>query len=177
MNRRMFLTAVGGDFFAAPPAGRVLRLGLPYGIKPKFDPGSNPVDRALVDGLRAQGYEPGCNIIFEFRSAEGHPERLSDLAAELVQLKVDVLVTSPTAPTLAAQGATKTIPIVMVGVADPVGAGIVASLAYPGGNITGVSVNAADVTCPLCSEDLDAPSLLASLRSRTVWSNSAMATR
>jgi putative tryptophan/tyrosine transport system substrate-binding protein len=105
MNRRVFLSAVTGGLLAAPlaaaapPAGKVLRLGLLYGIKPKFDPGSNPVDRALVDGLRAQGYEPGRNIIFEFRSAEGNPERLPALAAELVQLKVDVLVTSPTAPT------------------------------------------------------------------------------
>lgn len=152
MDRRAFITAVTGSLLAAPlagaapPAGRVLRLGLLYGIKPKFDPDSNPVDRALVDGLRAQGYEPGRNIIFEFRSAEGRPERLPGLAAELVQLKVDVLVTNPTAPTLAAQGATKTIPIVMVGVADPVGAGIVASLAHPGGNITGVSVNAAEIS-------------------------------
>jgi putative ABC transport system substrate-binding protein len=151
MNRRAFITLAGGLLAAplaaaAPPAGKVLRLGLLYGIKPKFDPSSNPVDRALVDGLRAQGYEPGRNIIFEFRSAEGNPERLPALAAELVQLKVDVLVTSPTAPTLAAQAATKTIPIVMVGVADPVDAGIVASLARPGGNITGVSVNAAEIS-------------------------------
>jgi putative ABC transport system substrate-binding protein len=152
VDRRTFIGTVAGGLLAAPlaaaapPAGKVLRLGLLYGIKPKFDPSSNPVDRALVDGLRAQGYEPGRNIIFEFRSAEGNPERLPALAAELVQLKVDVLVTSPTAPTLAAQAATKTIPIVMVGVADPVDAGIVASLARPGGNITGVSVNAAEIS-------------------------------
>jgi len=66
---------------------------------------------------------------------------LPDLATELVQLKVDVLVTTLTAPTLAAQAATKTTPIVMVGVADPVEAGLVVSLAHPGGNITGMSVN------------------------------------
>ena len=106
-----------------------------------FDPASNPDDQALVEGLRAHGYELGRNVIVESKSARSNPERLPDLATELVQLKVDVLVTTLTAPTLAAQAATKTTPIVMVGVADPVEAGLVVSLAHPGGNITGMSVN------------------------------------
>ncbi|MDO8476403.1 MAG: ABC transporter substrate-binding protein [Candidatus Rokubacteria bacterium] len=131
---------------AAPPPGKVLRIGLLYVVSPKFDPVSNPVDRALVEGLRANWYEPGRNYTLEIRSAQGNPERLPELAAELVRLKVDVLVTLGTAPTLAAREATKTIPIVMVGVGDPVAVGIVASLAHPGGNITGLSVNAAEIS-------------------------------
>jgi putative ABC transport system substrate-binding protein len=151
INRRTFLAGTGAVFLAAPlaaeaPPGKVLRLGLLYGISPKFDPASNPVDRALLDGLRAHGYELGRNIMLEFRSAQGNPERLPELAAELVRLKVDVLVTPLTAATLAARDATQTIPIVMIGVADAVAVGIVASLARPGGNITGVSVNAAEIS-------------------------------
>lgn len=130
----------------APPPGKVLRIGLLYGIRPTFEPASNPVDRALVDGLRASGYELGRNVTIEFRSAQGNPERLPELAAELVRLKVDILVTVGTGPTLAAREATQTIPIVVVGFADLVAAGIVASLARPGGNITGVSVNAAEIS-------------------------------
>ncbi len=151
MDRRVFLASVAGTLLAtplaaAPPAGKVLRLGLLYAITSTFDPASNPDDHALVEGLRAHGYELGRNFTLEFRSANSNPARLSDLAAELVRLKVDVLVTSLTGPTLAAQEATKTIPIVMVGVPDPVGAGIIVSLAHPGGNITGVSVNAAEIS-------------------------------
>jgi putative ABC transport system substrate-binding protein len=152
MDRRFFLGTLAGALLAAPlaagapPVGKVLRLGLLYGIKPAFDPASNPDDQALVEGLRTHGYELGRNVIVEFRSARSNPERLPDLATELVQLKVDVLVTTLTATTLAAQAATKTTPIVMVGVADPVEAGLVASLAHPGGNITGMSVNAAEIS-------------------------------
>ncbi|HET8577922.1 MAG TPA: ABC transporter substrate-binding protein, partial [Methylomirabilota bacterium] len=130
----------------APPQGKVLRLGLLYGITPTFDPASDPISRALVDGLRAHGYELGRNTILEFRSAQGNPERLPALAAELVRLKVDVLVTGATAATLAARDATQTIPIVMFNVADPVAAGLVASLVRPGGNITGLSANAAETS-------------------------------
>jgi putative ABC transport system substrate-binding protein len=129
-----------------PPPGKVLRIGLLYPVAPNFDPPSDPAQRALVDGLRAQGYEIGRNIKLEFRSAQGNPERLPELAAELVRLKVDILITWRTGPTLAAREATKTIPIVMVGADDPVAVGIVASLKRPGGNITGLSVNAAEIS-------------------------------
>jgi putative ABC transport system substrate-binding protein len=132
--------------YAAPPRGKVLRVGLFDSLFERFDPDSNPVHRALLDGLRAQGYELGRNIVFEYRGAQGNPERLPQLAAELVQLKVDVLIPIATAPTLAAHAATKTIPIVMVGATDPVATGIVASLARPGGNVTGVSINAAEIS-------------------------------
>jgi putative tryptophan/tyrosine transport system substrate-binding protein len=92
---------------------------------------------SLRAGLRDLGYEEGKNIVIEFRWAEGRYERLPDLAAELVRLKVDVLVTAGTPGALAAKQATTTIPIVMVGIGDAVASGVVASLARPGGNITG----------------------------------------
>jgi putative ABC transport system substrate-binding protein len=95
--------------------------------------------------LRRLGYTEGQNLTIEYRAAEERFERLPALAAELVALKVDVLVTVVTQASLAAKKATSTIPIVMVGVGDPVGAGLVASLARPGGNVTGSSTNAADV--------------------------------
>ncbi|MGH2404088.1 MAG: ABC transporter substrate-binding protein, partial [bacterium] len=94
---------------------------------------------ALRYGLRELGYVEGKNIVIEYRWAEGKIERLPDLAAELVRLKVDVIVTSSAAPTRAAKEATTTIPIVMANDNDPVGSGHVASLARPGGNITGVA--------------------------------------
>jgi putative ABC transport system substrate-binding protein len=129
---------------AAPPAGKVLRVGVLTAIAPTFDPATNAWDRAFVEGLRDHGYVVGRNVVIEYRSAAGQPGRLPQLAAELIALKVDVLVASPLNPTLAAKEATKTIPIVMVGVPDPDKTGIVASLAHPGGNVTGLATNAAE---------------------------------
>ncbi len=96
---------------------------------------------AFWQGLRVLGYVEGENLVKEYRFAEGKRERLPDLAAELVRLKVDVIVTTPTVVVIRpAQRATRTIPIVMTGVrVDPVAAGFVASLARPGGNITGLT--------------------------------------
>jgi len=94
---------------------------------------------AFRQGLHELGYVEGQNIAIEYRYAEGVEERLPNLAAELVQLKVDVIFTSGTTATQAAENATKTIPIVMTSVTDPVGTGLVASLAHPGGNVTGLS--------------------------------------
>ena len=90
-------------------------------------------------GLRQLGYIEGQNIIIEWRYADGRSDRLPDLAAELVRIKVDVIVTSATSPTQAAKKATDTIPIVIANHNDPIGAGLVASLARPGGNVTGLS--------------------------------------
>lgn len=105
---------------------------------------STPAARAtLIDGfrqgLREQGYVEGSNITIEYRFAEGRFDRLPDLAGELVRLHVDVLVAEVTAASLAAKNATNTIPIVMVGVSNPVATNLVTTLARPGGNVTGNS--------------------------------------
>jgi putative tryptophan/tyrosine transport system substrate-binding protein len=94
---------------------------------------------AFQKGLRDLGYVEGQNIVIEYRYAEGKIERLPDLAAELVRLKLEVIVASPTESIRAAMNATKTIPIVMGTAGDPVAAGFVVSLAHPGGNVTGSS--------------------------------------
>src|SRR6266403_163766 len=101
---------------------------------------------AFRQGLRALGYVEGKNIIIEWRWAEGKPERLPDLAAELVRFKVDIIVTAGPAATGPAKEATSTIPIVMAQDNDPVESGFVASLARPGGNITGLSTLAPEVS-------------------------------
>jgi putative tryptophan/tyrosine transport system substrate-binding protein len=116
------------------------RIGLLHG-------GSPPPQmlEGFRQGLRDLGYVEGQNLVIELRAAEGSAERLRDGAAELVQLQVDVLVGVGTAAIRAAQHATHTIPIVMAGTADPVGQGLVASLARPGGNITGLSLLMAEL--------------------------------
>jgi putative tryptophan/tyrosine transport system substrate-binding protein len=122
----------------AQQAMKVHRIGWlsPGFPRPDRDP---PVD-AFRQGLRELGYVEGQNLIIEYRGAEGKDERLPDLAAELVGLQVEVIVAVGPTATRAAQHATHTIPTVMTGTADPVGAGFVASLARPGGNITGLSL-------------------------------------
>src|SRR5213593_3589841 len=99
----------------------------------------------LRAGLRDLGYVEGQNIVIEYRWAEGKYDRFPDLAAELVRLKVDVIVTGGTPSTQAAMQATKTIPIVMVGTGDPLRTGLIASLARPGGNVTGLTQLGAEV--------------------------------
>jgi putative ABC transport system substrate-binding protein len=101
---------------------------------------------ACRQGLRDLGYVEGQNIILEPRLAEGHHERLGNLATELVQLKVDVIVAAATPASRAAKAATSTIPIVFVAVGDPVKAGLVTSLAQPGGNVTGLSLLTPDLS-------------------------------
>jgi putative ABC transport system substrate-binding protein len=147
MDRRAFIAgamALSAAPFAAGAqlAGKVYRIGwLSYfgcPIRPEF---MGP----FRQGLRELGYVEGQNIIIECRGAPGAPDRLPGVAAELVRLKVDVLVAAGTASALAAKQATKTIPIVMVYVGDPVGSGLVTSLARPGGNVTGLSVLTPDM--------------------------------
>jgi putative ABC transport system substrate-binding protein len=114
---------------------KVYRIG-------RLAPGTpgHPYTEVYRQALHELGYVEGHNLVIEYRWAEGHDERLPDLAAELVRLKVDVIVPSGgNAAIRAAQHATSTIPIVMVGASDPVAAGFVANLARPGGNITGLS--------------------------------------
>jgi len=100
---------------------------------------------AFVQRLRELGRIEGRNVAIEYRWAEGRTERLSEFAAEFVRLKVDVIVTSATQPVVAAKQATSVIPIVFAAVGDPVGTGLVTSLARPGGNVTGLSLQATDL--------------------------------
>jgi putative ABC transport system substrate-binding protein len=119
---------------AAPPAEKVYRIGY-LGTTP---PAAHLWD-ALLEGLREQGYHEGRTLVFEHRFSEGHAERFPEFAAEMVRLKVDLILVSTTPAAIAAKHATQTIPIVMPTAIDPVGTGLVASLARPGGNVTGRS--------------------------------------
>jgi putative ABC transport system substrate-binding protein len=125
----------------AQPSAKVARIGY---LSPAGGAGS-PFVEAFRQGLRELGYVEGQNLVLEYRDAEGSDERLAALAAELVRLQVDVLVAGGAAATRAAQHATRTIPIVMAGTADPVAQGFVASLAQPGGNTTGLSLLSAEL--------------------------------
>jgi putative tryptophan/tyrosine transport system substrate-binding protein len=118
----------------AQPLGKVYRIGYLATVPPPAH-----LWEALLDGLRERGYREGRNLVFERRFSEGHAERFPELAAELVRLRVDLIIVITTPAALAAKHATQTIPIVMTSAIDPVGAGLVASLARPGGNLTGLS--------------------------------------
>jgi putative tryptophan/tyrosine transport system substrate-binding protein len=126
---------------AQPPA-KIPRIGV---LSPGCHPPSSVLD-ALLQGLRDRGYIEDQNVAIEWRYSEGRADRFSELAAELVRLQVDLIVTVSTPAALAAKQATQTIPIVMVYVADPVGTGLVASVARPGTNITGVTDMAVELS-------------------------------
>jgi len=132
-----------GVIAEAQQPGKVPRIGLLFGVSASS--GASRVG-AFRQGLRELGYVEGNNILFEYRYAEGKEDRLPALAAELVHLSVDVIVTSNSGPTRAAKAATVTTPIVMARDIDPVGNGFVASLARPGGNITGLSSLAPEIS-------------------------------
>src|SRR5215470_5471100 len=117
---------------AAQPTSRVPRIGY-------LAPVEEPLAVGFHRGLRELGYVEGQNVVIVYRSADGRFDRLPGLAAELVRENVDVIVAEVTQPSLAAKNATQTIPIVMMGPGDPVGAGLVQSLSRPGGNVTGIS--------------------------------------
>jgi len=132
----LVLVLVGAPLVAgAPPQTRLVRVGFLSALSQ----GTDPMRPALTQGLGEVGYAEGQNLVVETRYAEGRFERLPELAAELVRARCDVIVAAVTQASLAARDATATIPIVMIGVADPVAAGLVASLARPGGNVTGTS--------------------------------------
>jgi len=142
MDRRTFLAvAAAGSFIAMPAVARAQQVGRIHHIG-FLAPGSGPGAgvEAFREGLRDLGYVEGRNLIIEYRWAAGKVERLPELAAELVRLKVEVIVGTATPTIEAARHATSTIPIVMTAVADPVGSGLVAGLARPGGNVTGLSL-------------------------------------
>ena len=140
---------MAGGLLGAPRAAqaqqpaKVFRLGL-LGTVPLSNPGASRIWDGFVEGLQQLGYVEGRNIVIERRFSEGKAERLPDLAAELVRLKVDVIVAAAYTAD-AAKGATSTIPIVMTNNGDPVGSRLVASLARPGGNVTGLSALSPDL--------------------------------
>jgi putative ABC transport system substrate-binding protein len=121
---------------SAQPPGKIFRIGY---LDSSTASGSAVFVKAFLQELIKLGWIEGKNFTVEYRFAEGKPERLPELAAELVRLKVDLIVVSGTTPALAAKSTTPTIPIVVAAGADPVGAGLIASLARPGGNVTGFS--------------------------------------
>ena len=142
MTRRAFIRGLAGAVMLPPMAAdaetpaKARRIGLMMSTTPVA---ASHIVAAFADGLRELGHVEGKNVVFEYRWAEGKPERFAEMAADLVRQKVDVIVASSQAPALAAKRATKTIPIVMVNATDPVEVGLVASLARPGGNVTGLS--------------------------------------
>src|SRR5262245_52519996 len=143
MKRREFIRLVGGAVAwpltaSAQQQGRIVTIGV-LAIEPW-----SPIDtfRQALDDL---GYIEGKNVRFEYRYAKGNNERLPELANDLVGLNVDVILTWGTDAVLAAKQATTTIPIVMGGIGDPLGVSIVTNLAHPGGNVTGCSLDAAEL--------------------------------
>ena len=143
-NRRKLMVAIGASALVAPFASfaqqqsKVWRVGF-LGFNPRPDSIDSTFTGAFPRGMRELGFIEGKNLEIEWRFADGKSERLPTLAAELVQLKVDVIVTGSPPATRAAQKATTHIPIVIAAGGDPVDAGFVKSLAHPGGNITGLS--------------------------------------
>jgi putative ABC transport system substrate-binding protein len=150
VNRREFITLLGAGAgvsiwwprtAGAEASAKVRRLGiLLQGSAP------TPLTEALQSGLHELGWVEGRNLAIEWRPADGSIESLPRLAAELVELGVDLIVAAPVAPTLAAKEATGTLPVVFVQVPDPVGLGIVPKLGRPGGNVTGLSSIASDLS-------------------------------
>src|SRR5215831_14731749 len=142
MDRRAFITMVSGSILAAPlvaeaqRAEKVYRVGT-ISISPQNRSGH--VIKAFEEALRELGYVEGQNVVFEHRFAGGSTEPLATLAAELVRLKVDVILVAPNPSIMAAKRVTDTIPIVMTYGTEPVANGFAASIARPGGNITGLT--------------------------------------
>jgi putative tryptophan/tyrosine transport system substrate-binding protein len=141
MDRRRFLLTLLAGVLAAPfaadaqPAGKVPRIGVvaPAGLH-------DPDVEGFRQGLRELGYVEGQNLLVEYRAAEGKPERFPDLFGEILRLKVDIIVTGTVSAAVAVKKATSATPVVLAASGDPVGAGVVASLAHPGANITGLSL-------------------------------------
>jgi putative ABC transport system substrate-binding protein len=151
MKRREFITLLGGAVIAGPLAARaqqqrkIWRVGfLAMPLRPAVLESSRY--GAFAQGMRELGYVGGDNLAIEYRFAEGKAERLSNLVAELLELKPDVLVVAGTQAVRAAQEATTSIPIVMATTNDPIGSGFVQGLARPGGNITGLSNLSTDLS-------------------------------
>jgi putative tryptophan/tyrosine transport system substrate-binding protein len=145
MRRRNFITLIGGAAAAWPlvgagaqQAGKTWRIGYVTHVH-------IPIYDSLFERLRELGYVEGRNVIIERRYAQGEAEKFKEFAAEMVQLKADVIITNTTPAALAAKNAT-TIPIVIPTAIDPVGTGLITSLAHPGGNITGGAILTGELT-------------------------------
>src|SRR6267154_10105 len=182
MDRRHFIGGVaigvlaGSRAALTQPAHKVYRIGILGTVGTTTDmigpePG-NPIVAALLRGLREQGYIYRQDFVTEPRAGESNPERFPVLATELVRLQVDVIVAAgPFLPAL--KQATSTLPIVMAGAIDPVGQGLVRSLAHPGGNFTGLSNQSADLAgkrLELLKDLVPTTALVAVLWDRTVIS-------
>ena len=151
MQRREFITLLGGAAAAWPLAaraqqtGKVYRVGLVFTTSPVSEMAGpdpiHPAARGFVQGLRALGYLEGQNLVLEHRSAEGKFERFPEIIRELVSIKVDIIVTVTNPMTRAAQDVTRTVPIVVAYSVSPVEYGLVQSLSRPGGNVTGLTMN------------------------------------
>jgi len=145
MRRRDFVILVSGGLAAAPlralaqHSSKIWRIGFIAHTYEKFY-------GALFEGLRERGSVEGRNVIFERRYAEGRVERFKEFAADLVRLKADIIIVVTTPAAQAVKNATTTIPIVHPAAIDPVGTGLIASLAHPGGNLTGLSVLNAELS-------------------------------
>jgi len=146
MDRRTFLGALASGLLAAPLAAEAQQAGKVYRIG--FLSQGQPPEaflEALQQGLRELGYAEGRNLVWEFRSTDGSLDQLPQFAEDLVRLKVDVILARASSGAMAAKRATTSIPIVFVAVYAPVEIGLVPNLGHPGGNITGVAVNASDM--------------------------------
>jgi len=140
MDRRAFITLVGGSIVAAPlvggaQPGKLARIGFLFVGSMTSTPTPNRI--SFIQGLRDLGWVEGSNLAIEMRSADGKPERLPGLVADLLRLRVDVIFAAEPSSAAAAKQATTEVPIVFMSLSDPVAGGLVASLARPGGNLTG----------------------------------------
>jgi putative ABC transport system substrate-binding protein len=148
MTRTLVVPLLALSLLIAPLAGEAQRRERLYGIG-MLERTSMSINAPNVNGfrqgLRELGYVEGKHFVIEYRSADGHDERFPALATELVQLRMDLILTRGTPAALAAKRATRTIPVVITGVGDPVGQGVIVSLAQPGGNITGLSAAVTEI--------------------------------
>src|SRR5215831_10164272 len=149
MRRREFIAVSAALIVAPPPSraqGKPRRIGFLGSTPPLSDPASKRIRVAFLEGLRQYGWVEGQNLLIESRWVEGHTERYGPYAAELVSRSdIELIVAVGSQATIEVKTRTTTIPILMLGVSHPVGAGFVASLAHPGGNVTGITNQLGDI--------------------------------